>query len=91
VVIAKNSANEPSLLLLDDPTFGIDIMSKRDIMNIVRKFVDRGNAAIFVSSELEEIASFCDRTLVIRKGEVSAAVRNREESVSEETLLHKVQ
>jgi ribose transport system ATP-binding protein len=91
VVIAKNAADEPAVLLLDDPTFGIDIKSKRDIMNIVRAFVDRGNAAIFVSSELEEIASFCDRTLVIRKGEVTASVSNREELPSEETLLHLVQ
>ena len=91
VVIAKNAADEPRVLLLDDPTFGIDIKSKRDIMNIVRKFVDRGNAAIFVSSELEEIASFCHRTLVIRKGVVAATVSNRGESVSEETLLHLVQ
>jgi len=91
VVIAKNAADEPAILLLDDPTFGIDIKSKRDIMNIVRGFVDRGNAAIFVSSELEEIASFCDRTLVIRKGAVAASVSNREELASEETLLHLVQ
>jgi ribose transport system ATP-binding protein len=91
VVIAKNAADEPLVLLLDDPTFGIDIKSKRDIMNIVRGFVDRGNAAIFVSSELEEIAWFCDRTLVIRKGEVTASVANREQHASEETLLHLVQ
>ena len=91
VVIAKNAADEPAVLLLDDPTFGIDIKSKRDIMNIVRAFVDRGNAAIFVSSELEETASFCDRTLIIRRGEVTASVSNREERPSEETLLHLVQ
>jgi ABC-type sugar transport system ATPase subunit len=91
VVIAKNAADEPAVLLLDDPTFGIDIKSKRDIMNIVRGFVDRGNAAIFVSSELEEIAFFCDRTLIIRKGAVAASISNREERASEETLLHLVQ
>ncbi|HVP20156.1 MAG TPA: sugar ABC transporter ATP-binding protein [Spirochaetia bacterium] len=91
VVIAKNAADEPAVLLLDDPTFGIDIKSKRDIMNIVRAFVDRGNAAIFVSSELEEIGSFCDRTLVIRRGEVTSSISNRDASVSEETLLHLVQ
>ena len=91
VVIAKNAADGPAVLLLDDPTFGIDIKSKRDIMRIVRAFVDRGNAAVFISSELEEIATFCDRTLIVRKGEVARSVSNREESVSEESLFHLVQ
>ncbi len=91
IVVAKNMATDAFILLLDDPTFGIDINAKAEIMEIVRKFVDKGNAALFVSSEFEEIASFCDRILIIRKGEISEILTGELETISQELLMRKVQ
>ncbi len=91
VVVAKSMANDSRILLLDDPTFGIDVKSKREIMAIIRSFVGQVNAALFISSEFAEIASYCDRTLIIRRGRIIAEALNEEEAVSEERLLKMVQ
>jgi ribose transport system ATP-binding protein len=92
VVVAKNMANESKILLLDDPTFGIDVQSKLEIMRIVRDFVNKGNGAILISSELDEIAAYCDKILIVRKGEiVQSIIKNNENEISEELLLKLVQ
>jgi ribose transport system ATP-binding protein len=92
VVVAKGMVSESKVLLLDDPTFGIDVQSKKEIMDIVRDFVSRGNGAIFISSELEEIAEICDRILVIKKGTVTKEIDNSKVGgVTEEDLLRIIQ
>jgi len=92
VVVAKNVANQPKILLLDDPTFGVDIQSKWEIMNIVKEFASLGNGVLFVSSEFGEIASFCDRVLVVKKGEITKTILNSGElTLDEEALLKMVQ
>jgi len=92
VVVAKNVANQPKILLLDDPTFGVDIQSKWEIMNIVKEFASLGNGVLFVSSEFGEIASFCDRVLVVKKGEITKTILNSgEPTLDEEALLKMVQ
>lgn len=86
VVIAKNIADQPKILLLDDPTFGIDIQSKTEIMEIIRKYVEQGNAAILVSSEFNELIELCDRILVIKKGTISQELNVDGRSTEEELL-----
>ncbi|MCC6315254.1 MAG: sugar ABC transporter ATP-binding protein, partial [Thermomicrobiales bacterium] len=71
VVVGKALASGPSILLLDEPTFGVDIRSKQDIMGKVREFADAGNAALFVDSELEQMAAICDRVLVLDRGRIA--------------------
>jgi ribose transport system ATP-binding protein len=92
VVVAKSMMSNSKILLLDDPTFGIDIESKQEIMNIVSEFADGGNGVIFISSELDEMASHCDRIIILRKGEVVDTVDcNRGPVVSEEMLARMIQ
>jgi len=92
VVVAKNIANQPQILLLDDPTFGVDIQSKWEIMHIVKEFASLGNGVLFISSEFGEIASFCDRVLLIKKGKVTETLMNvGEQALDEESLLKIVQ
>ncbi|NLJ49943.1 MAG: sugar ABC transporter ATP-binding protein [Candidatus Atribacteria bacterium] len=92
VVVAKNVANQPKILLLDDPTFGVDIQSKWEIMHIVKEFANQGNGVLFISSEFGEIASFCDRILLIKNGEVTETLNNTgEQELDEESLLKMVQ
>ncbi len=92
VVVAKSLSSRPSILLLDEPTFGIDVRSKQEIMGKVREFADAGNAVVFVDSELAQLATICDRILVLRRGriagELSAAAG---EEISEEVLHRAIQ
>jgi ribose transport system ATP-binding protein len=92
VVVAKSLLTESKILLLDDPSIGIDIQAKREIMNIISDFAESGNGVIFVSSEFDEMVSFCDRILILKKGEVYSIVDFGEEAdISEEMLLEKIQ
>jgi ribose transport system ATP-binding protein len=89
VVISKAIAAESDILLLDDPTVGVDVESKQEIAAIVRAYVESGErAAVFVSSELEMIAEICDRVLLMRAGRiVTELTRASGEDITESKLL----
>jgi ribose transport system ATP-binding protein len=68
VVLARWLCTEPKLLILDEPTRGIDVGAKRDIQLLIRSLADEGLAVLFISSELEEVVSGCDRVVTLRDG-----------------------
>lgn len=68
VVLAKWLLRTPRLLILNEPTRGIDVSAKAEIYRLVRKLAASGNAIFFISTEVEELAGVCDRVLVMRKG-----------------------
>ena len=70
VVLAKWLLNEPKLLILDEPTRGIDIGAKFEIYGLIDELAAGGAAVIVISSELEELLGICDRILVIHHGEI---------------------
>jgi rhamnose transport system ATP-binding protein len=72
VVLAKWLARDPSLLILDEPTKGIDVGAKAAVHAVTGEFAQRGNAVIMISSELPEILGMSDRVLVMRRGRVRA-------------------
>lgn len=72
VVVAKWVATEPKLLIIDEPTNGVDVGAKEEIHNILRDLAKRGIGVIMVSSELPEILAVSDRILVMRRGRVVA-------------------
>jgi ribose transport system ATP-binding protein len=74
VVLAKCLAAGPAVLIVDEPTRGIDIGAKIEIYAQLRAFADRGGAVIVVSSELQEIIGLCDRVVVFRGGETRGEV-----------------
>ena len=90
IVIAKWLASEPKVLLLDEPTAGIDIGAKSEITEIIRNFADSGNSVLIVSSELTELMVVCDRILVLCKGRITGQL-NREDIKTEEVLQHAIQ
>lgn len=65
-VLARWLATEPSLLILDEPTRGIDIAAKHEIMNEILMLAKTGMAVIFISSEMEEVVRLSDRIVVLR-------------------------
>jgi erythritol transport system ATP-binding protein len=70
VVLAKCLMTSPKVLLLDEPTRGVDVAAKREIYEIVRRLTASGMAIIFVSSEIEEILAVADRMIVFAKGQI---------------------
>lgn len=72
VVIGKWLATDPDILILDEPTAGIDIGSKSEIIRLVRDLAASGKAIIMISSELSELLTACDRILVMAEGRVHA-------------------
>lgn len=71
IVVAKWLATNPKVLIVDEPTNGIDVGSKSEIHRLLRDLADQGMAVIMVSSELPEIFSISDRILVMRRGRIT--------------------
>lgn len=72
VVIARCLMRNPSLLLLDEPTRGVDVGAKAEIYTILRRLASQGIGVLFTSSEIEETRSVADRVLVLCQGSISA-------------------
>jgi ribose transport system ATP-binding protein len=84
VVFGKWLYGPSRVLLLDEPTAGVDVGAKADILRLVRRQAELGRAVLIVSSEFEELRSTCDRILVLRRGLVVADLR------SADTDLHEI-
>lgn len=89
IVVGKWLNSAPSVLLLDEPTAGVDVGSKREIIDKVRDFVGENHAAILISSDILELISACDRFIVFYDGKVTATY-NRSE-ITEEVLQYAIQ
>ncbi|MEG0650334.1 MAG: sugar ABC transporter ATP-binding protein, partial [Oscillospiraceae bacterium] len=87
VVLAKWISTQPKILIVDEPTNGVDIGAKSEIYKILRNIAQQGASVIVVSSELPEILSVSDRILVMRKGRISAEFENV--GVTQEMLMSK--
>ena len=72
VSIAMELVASPSLLLLDEPTRGIDVNAKSDIYELIKSLAAEGMGVIIVSSELPEILALSDRVLVVSEGVITA-------------------
>ena len=68
VVIAKWLAKAPKVLLMDEPTRGVDVAAKTEIYSLMRKLTTQGVSIVFISSEMPELMGMCDRILVIHEG-----------------------
>jgi ribose transport system ATP-binding protein len=92
IVVGKNLAVTPKVLLLDEPTVGIDVKSKADILEEVRQLAADGNGIIVVSSELSELTALADRVLVLRGGRITRTLsRGDGDDISENALSVAVQ
>ena len=85
VVIAKWIGMHPSLLILDEPTRGIDVGAKKDIYDLMNELTAEGVSLIMVSSDLPEILGMSDRIMVIHEGQV-AGILSRKEATQEKII-----
>ncbi len=86
VVLGKWLAMKPRILLLDEPTRGIDIGAKREIYQLMEKLAESGVAIIFVSSEMEEILHLPDRALIFHDGALTGELAH--DALTEEAVMH---
>jgi ABC-type sugar transport system ATPase subunit len=85
-IIGRALATKPKLLALDEPTAGIDIGAKMDIIASLRALAADGAAILVASSELPELAALCDRVVVMRGGRIAATLDDHE--ISERAIGH---
>jgi ribose transport system ATP-binding protein len=86
VVLAKWLTLAPRVLLLDEPTRGIDVGAKEEIYRLMEELAAKGVAVLFASSEMEEILGMSDRTLVMHEGRITGQLHRAE--LSEEAIMH---
>ena len=86
VVIAKWLGIDPQVLILDEPTRGVDVGAKKEIYSIMNSLAERGVAIILVSSELPEIIGLADRVLVLHEGKLKANIEKQD--MTQERIMH---
>ena len=87
VVISKWLAFEPKVLILDEPTRGIDVGAKSEIYELINTLADEGYSIIMISSELPEIINISSRIVVMHEGAIQTVLDNSEEKVTQETIM----
>jgi rhamnose transport system ATP-binding protein len=85
VVLGKWLAREPTLLIIDEPTRGIDVGTKSEVHRLLDELVHRGVAVLMISSELPEVLGMADRVLVLREGRVTAELSRAD--ASEDSIM----
>jgi monosaccharide-transporting ATPase len=85
VLLARWLCTNPKLLIVDEPTRGIDIGAKRDIQVLVRQLADEGLAVLLISSELEEIIADSNRVVTLRDGRSVAELTG--DQITEDALM----
>jgi ribose transport system ATP-binding protein len=85
VSLAKSLDPKPKVLIVDEPTRGVDVGAKREIYSFIRDLADEGIAIILISSELEEIIGMCARVLVMREGRAAGLLEG--DDINEEEIM----
>jgi ribose transport system ATP-binding protein len=85
IVLARWLETKPQVLLLHEPTQGVDAGAKKEVYELIRRAAEGGTAIVIFSSDLEEIAHMCHRVLVLRRGSVSSELSEWE--LSEDRLM----
>ena len=85
IVLARWLAANARILILDEPTRGVDVGAKAEIHGLIRDLAARGNAVLLISSELPEVIALSHRVLVMRQGQIVAEIAHGK--ATQETLL----
>jgi ribose transport system ATP-binding protein len=85
VSLAKSIDTEPDILIVDEPTRGVDVSAKHEIYRFINELTKKGIACVFISSELEEIIGMCNRVAVMRDGKIAATLEGAD--INEEEIM----
>ena len=86
VVFARWLAREPRLLVLHEPTKGVDVQTKSEIYHLIGKLTERGVAVLLISSDLIELIGLSDRIVTLYEGRISGEIARSD--FSEEAIMH---
>jgi rhamnose transport system ATP-binding protein len=86
VVLGKWLATEPTVLIVDEPTRGIDVGTKAEVHRLISDLASRGIGILMISSELPEVLGMADRVLVIREGRITAEISRSD--ATPETIMY---
>ena len=86
VVLSKWLATDPKLLIIDEPTRGIDVGTKAEVHRLISELAGRGMAILMISSELPEVLGMADRVLVVREGRITAQI-DRADATAESVMF----
>lgn len=87
VVIARGLAINPRILLLDEPTRGVDVGAREEIHDIIQELVAQGIAVVVISSDLIELLAISNRVIVMKKGEMIKEINNEKAKATKEEVL----
>ncbi len=90
VVVGKALSSHSKVMLMDDPMYGVDIQAKLEIADAMEKFTREGNAILFVSSELEELAQYCDRIFIVKDFHITEEYKDTVQ-LTEDVLMAAIQ
>ena len=76
VIVARCLNTNPSVLIIDEPTQGIDVVAKLEVHNLIRNFIAQGGAVIVIASEVEELLDLSHRVIIMRKGSIAGTIEN---------------
>ena len=85
-MLAKWLATEPQLLIVDEPTRGIDVGTKAEVHRLISDLAGRGIAILMISSELPEVLGMADRVLVMHEGRITAEIDRAD--ATPEAVMH---
>ena len=85
VAIAKQLSIAPKVVIMDEPTRGIDVGAKIEIHRLLRQLVNEGVGIVVISSELPELIGLCDRVIVVREGSIAGELGA--DQISEEAII----
>ena len=88
VVLSKWLFADPQVLILDEPTRGIDVGAKYEIYTIINRLAETGKGVLMISSEMPELLGMCDRIYVMNEGALVAELDGKE--ASQETIMHAI-
>ena len=80
-----SGGNQPEVLILDEPTRGIDVGAKSEIYQLMEEFAEEGKGILMVSSELPELIGMCDRIYVMKEGKIAGCLKREE--FSQEAIM----
>ncbi|MCI1965680.1 MAG: sugar ABC transporter ATP-binding protein [Oscillospiraceae bacterium] len=86
VIVARWISKGVKMLILDEPTRGIDVNAKDEIHNLIRQLADQGVAVVVISSEMDEVLALADRIMVIHRGKVSGFIDDVDMTTQEDVL-----
>ena len=91
VIVAKWLANNPDILIMDEPTRGIDIGAKHEIYEIMESLAEQGKAIIMISSEMAELIGMSDRIYVMSEGKLKGEITDRKDMTQEKIMGYAAQ